>query len=216
MQESFIGTLQRCLESLERNFNEREPNLMASVAVKQILSAAYKIDLKTSTSFSVIHTFWERLRNMLFSVQWNSYVNCDPYHRRKLVEIIDSLSASRIAKNISIQFKDNVKASHEAFQTAMRTLESHLSGRLEQTEEQRITIRKTHAPRFAKLALESTSMCDMVRWGKPKQIEDIGRGQYGVVFACEPWGGIDPCAVKSVVPDERHCNDLAMEFYYTR
>lgn len=110
-----------------------------------------------------------------------------------------------------------MKASHEAFQTAMRTLESHLSGKLEQTEEQRITIRKHHTPRFAKLALESTSMCDTVRWGMPKQIKEIGRGQYGVVYACEPWGGIDPCAVKSVVPpDERHCNDLAMEFYYTR
>lgn len=99
----------------------------------------------------------------------------------------------------------------------MRTLECHLSGKLEQTEEQRITIRKYYAPRLAKLALESTSMCDMVRWGMPKTLKEIGRGQYGVVFACEPWGGIDPCAVKSVVPpDERHWNDLAMEFYYTR
>lgn len=107
MQDCFIGTLQRCLESLEKNFNEKETNLMASVAVKQILSAAYKIDLKTSTSFSVIHTFWERLRNILFSMQlpWHSYVNCDPYHRRKMVttEIIDSLCASKIARNISIQ-----------------------------------------------------------------------------------------------------------------
>lgn len=110
-----------------------------------------------------------------------------------------------------------MKTSHEAFQMSMRSLENHLSGRLEQTEEQRIAIRKYHAPRFAKLALESTSMCDMVRWDMPRQTKEIGRGQYGVVFSCEPWGGIDPCAVKSVVPpDERHWNDLAMEFYYTR
>lgn len=92
-----------------------------------------------------------------------------------------------------------------------------MSGQLEQTEEQRIAIRKRHAPRFARLALESTSLCDLVRWGAPKQIKEIGRGQYGVVFACEPWGGVNPCAVKSVVPpDDRHWNDLAMEFYYTR
>lgn len=223
LQDSFIGTLQRCLESLERNCNEQEVNLMASVAVKQILSAAYKIDLKSSTTFSVVHTFWERLRNILYTLQmpWthSSYSHYDPHRRRQIVatEMIDSLSASKLARNISAQFKEHVKASHDAFQMAMRTLENHLSGKLEQTEEQRIAIRKYHAPRFAKLALESTSMCDMVRWGMPQQTKEIGRGQYGVVFACEPWAGIDPCAVKSVVPpDERHWNDLAMEFYYTR
>lgn len=99
----------------------------------------------------------------------------------------------------------------------MRFLENQLSGQLEQTEEQRIAIRKRHAPRFARLALESTSLYDLVQWGTPKQIREIGRGQYGVVFACESWGGVNPCAVKSVVPpDDRHWNDLAMEFYYTR
>lgn len=99
----------------------------------------------------------------------------------------------------------------------MRSLENQLSGQLEQTEEQRIAIRKRHAPCFARLALESTSLCDLVSWGMPKQIEEIGRGQYGVVSSCEPWAGINPCAFKSVVPpDERHWNDLAMEFFYTR
>lgn len=220
LQESFTGTLQRCLESLEKNCHDLEGNLSASDAVKQIIYAAYNIDLKTPTSFSIVHTFMDRLKTLLSTFAWSSgsQVQCNLQWQLQVVtNMIDSLSTSKLAKTISIQFQEHVKSSHEAFQSAIRSLENQLSGQLEQTEEQRIAIRKKHAPRFARLALESTSLCDLIRWGMPKQIREIGRGQYGVVSSCEPWGKINPCAFKSVVPpDDRHWNDLAMEFYYTR
>ncbi|XP_019765110.1 dual serine/threonine and tyrosine protein kinase isoform X2 [Dendroctonus ponderosae] len=222
LQESFTGTLERCLENLEKSCRELEGNLSASDAVKQIIHAAYNIDLKTPTSFSIVHTFMDRLRKLLgsFSSPWSStgQFNCTLQWQLQVVtNMIDSLSASKLAKTISAQFQEHVKSSHAAFQCAMRSLENQLSDQLEQTEEQRIAIRKKHAPRFARLALESTSLCDLIKWGMPKQIREIGRGQYGVVSSCEPWGKISPCAFKSVVPpDDKHWNDLAMEFYYTR
>lgn len=222
LQESFTGTLQRCLECLEKNCHDFEGSLLASDAVKQIISAAYNIDLKSSTSFSVVHTLVDRLRQLLhnFQLPWATcaQTQCNLQWQLQIVsDMINSLSCSKLAKAIGTQFQEHVKSSHEAFQSAMRSLENQLSGQLEQTEEQRITIRKRHAPRFARLALESTSLCDLIRWGMPKSLREIGRGQYGVVYSCEPWADVNPCAIKSVVPpDDRHWNDLAMEFYYTR
>lgn len=219
LRETFFGTLERCLLSLERSC-EHEPSLSASDALQQILSAAYNLELHNSSP-SLIHSFLERLVQLFKTMPllWSPTPNLDALWRKKVtIDILNSLSASRLAKAISTQFKDKVKSSHDTFQTALKSLENHYSGKLERTEEQRMAIRKYHAPRLAKLALESTSMSDMVRYGIPHQGKEIGRGQYGVVFACDGWGGAPgPCAVKSVVPpDEKHWNDLAMEFYYTR
>lgn len=219
LRETFIGTLQRCLLSLEETC-ERDSYLLASDALKQILLTAYNVELNNSSP-TVIQTFIERLRQLFKSLplSWSPAPILDAVWRRKVtIDILNSLSAARLARTISTQFKDKLKASHDSFQVALRSLENYYSGKLERTEEQRIAIRKYHAPKLAKLALESTSMTDAVRYGIPHYGKEIGRGQYGVVFACDGWGGAPgPCAIKSVVPpDERHWNDLAMEFYYTR
>ncbi|XP_033219162.1 dual serine/threonine and tyrosine protein kinase-like isoform X2 [Belonocnema kinseyi] len=219
LRETFFGTLERCLLSLEKSC-EHDSSLSASDALQQILSAAYNVELHNSSP-SLIHSFLERLRQLFKTMPllWSPTPTLDAFWRRKVtIDILNSLSAARLARSISTQFRDKVKSSHDTFQTALKSLENHYSGKLERTEEQRVAIRKYHAPRLAKLALESTSMCDMVRYGIPHQGKEIGRGQYGVVFACDGWGGAPgPCAVKSVVPpDEKHWNDLAMEFYYTR
>ncbi|NWT75192.1 DUSTY kinase, partial [Prunella himalayana] len=96
-------------------------------------------------------------------------------------------------------------------------LEDGHSGRLERTEDLWLRVRKDHAPRLARLSLESRSLQDVLLHGKPKLGRELGRGQYGVVYLCDSWGGHFPCALKSVVPpDEKHWNDLALEFHYMR
>ncbi|KAF4525187.1 hypothetical protein B566_EDAN008292, partial [Ephemera danica] len=220
LQHSYVGTLQRCLQSLERHCQDSgEGSLLATDALRQSLSAAYCVELSACPS-SLLTSLLERLRQLLrgLTLPWSPTPQLDAGWRRQVAaDILDSLSAARLARSICSQFRERVRSSHEAFQEALRSLENRLCGRLERTEEQRVAIRKHHAPRLARLALESTSMCDMVRYGMPNLGKEIGRGQYGVVFACDSWGGTGPCAVKSVVPpDDKHWNDLAMEFYYTR
>lgn len=139
--------------------------LSASDALKQILSAAYNVELHNSSP-SLVHSFVERVRQLFKSMplRWSQPPKPDDAWRRKVtLDVLNSLSAARLARTISTQFRDKVKASHDTFQSALRGLENHYSGKLERTEEQRIAIRKYHAPRLAKLALESTSMSDMVK-----------------------------------------------------
>ena len=78
-----------------------------------------------------------------------------------------------------------------------------------------VQLRKRFAPHIARLALHSTSLSDLIRHGMPHIGHELGRGQYGVVYTCQTWAGKRPVCVKSVVPpDEKHWNDLALEFHY--
>ena len=139
------------------------------------------------------------------------------WKRKVAQDMLTSLSETRLARHICSQFRTRLQKSHEAFATSLRSLEAHHCGRLEKTEEKRMRVRKCHAPKIARLALESTSLRDVVVYGMPQMGREVGRGQYGVVYSCERYAGHQPCAIKSVVPpDDKHWNDLALEFFYTR
>jgi len=62
--------------------------------------------------------------------------------------------------------KDSVRRSHAIFETSLSRLEAHHNGRLQQTEKQRLNVRKEYAPRIARLALESRSLRDLITYGK--------------------------------------------------
>uniref|UniRef100_T1JTX5 Dual serine/threonine and tyrosine protein kinase n=1 Tax=Tetranychus urticae TaxID=32264 RepID=T1JTX5_TETUR len=213
LRNSYIGTLERCLESLE-NWPAHSSN-----ALKQILNAAYQVEINMRTTSSLLRAFWEKMKQLVsVSLSWRNLAEINEEWKRKVAaDVLDSLSESRLAKSICAQFKERLRMSHTQFATAMKQLENLHYGRLERTEEQRVRVRKYYAPRIARCALESTSLRDVILHGMPELGREIGRGQYGVVYSCDSWAGHSPVAVKSVVPpDEKHWNDLAMEFYYTR
>uniref|UniRef100_A0A2R9AWP2 Dual serine/threonine and tyrosine protein kinase n=1 Tax=Pan paniscus TaxID=9597 RepID=A0A2R9AWP2_PANPA len=157
LRESFVGTLERCLQSLEKSQDVSVH--ITSNYLKQILNAAYHVEVTFHSGSSVTRMLWEQIKQ----------------------------------------------------------LEAGHSGRLEKTEDLWLRVRKDHAPRLARLSLESRSLQDVLLHRKPKLGQELGRGQYGVVYLCDNWGGHFPCALKSVVPpDEKHWNDLALEFHYMR
>uniref|UniRef100_A0A8C4TWB5 Dual serine/threonine and tyrosine protein kinase n=2 Tax=Falco TaxID=8952 RepID=A0A8C4TWB5_FALTI len=230
LRESFVGTLERCLKSLEESWEvsvhparSLEKSKDASVHItsnylKQILNAAYHVEVTFHSGSTVTRMLWEQIKQIIQRITWVSPPAITSDWKRKVAQdAIESLSASKLAKSICSQFRTRLNSSHEAFAASLRQLEDGHSGRLEKTEDLWLKVRKDHAPRLARLSLESRSLQDVLLHGKPKLGRELGRGQYGVVYLCDSWGGHFPCALKSVVPpDEKHWNDLALEFHYMR
>jgi len=184
----------------------------------QVLDAAYQVEVTVQASFSLTRLLWEKLKQAVQMLPGKrSPVIDETWKRNIAADVILCISESRLAKNICSQFRTRLMRSHEAFTQSLRVLEMRHNGRLERKEDQRMKLRKVFAPRIARCVLDSTSLRDLVLYGMPQLGREVGRGQYGVVYACDKWGGRGPCAIKSVVPpDDKHWNDLALEFYYTR
>lgn len=219
LRESCVGTLERCLASLEKSTTDTScVHNVTSNHLKQILNAAYHVEVTFHSGSSVTRQFWEQIKQIIHRITWVNPPSVSPEWKRKVAQdAIESLSAAKLAKSICSQFRTRLNSSHEAFAASLRQLEEGHTGRLERTEDLWLRVRKDHAPRLARLSLESRSLRDIVLNGKPKLGRELGRGQYGVVYLCDSWGGHHPCALKSVVPpDDKHWNDLALEFHYTR
>ncbi|XP_037087646.1 dual serine/threonine and tyrosine protein kinase-like [Pollicipes pollicipes] len=215
MQERFVGTLQRCLLSLEAH---DDGSAGASNALKQILNSAYSLELSVQTSSSVITSLWERLKQLLDVMPWKTPPCVDALWRRRVAtEMLDNINELRLSRIICSQLRERLRCAHEAFVHSIGRLEAQLAGQLEQTERDRLRMKKQHAPHVARLALQAAAYVDSARFGVPQLSAEIGRGQYGVVYSSSAWAGRRDWAVKSVIPpDERHWNDLSMEYFYTR
>ncbi|KAJ3602448.1 hypothetical protein NHX12_030203 [Muraenolepis orangiensis] len=218
LRESFVGTLERCLSSLEKSHIDSSVHNITSNHLKQILNAAYHVEVTFHSGSSVTRLVWEQVKQIVQRITFVNPPSITPEWKRKVAQdAIESLSAAKLARSICSQFRTRLNSSHDAFATSLRQLEEGHTGRLERTEDLWLRVRKDHAPRLARLSLESRSLRDVLLHGKPKLGRELGRGQYGVVYLCDSWGGNYPCALKSVVPpDDKHWNDLALEFHYTR
>ncbi|XP_060807583.1 dual serine/threonine and tyrosine protein kinase [Amyelois transitella] len=225
LRETYFGTLQRCLESLEMSCRQELGGRPASEAMRQLLSVARQVQLQPTGSFSLLRSLLDSLRRFLHRLRLygsESDMACcalsPAWRRRVALHALHSLTPHRLARIISAQILEKLTLAHEKYQSALVTLEAALEGRLHHTEAIKLAIRKKYAPSFARLCLESTSMCDLLMYGTPELGREIGRGQYGVVYSVRgSWAGHSPAAVKSVLPaDERHYHELAMEFFYTR
>uniref|UniRef100_A0A673C8H1 Dual serine/threonine and tyrosine protein kinase n=1 Tax=Sphaeramia orbicularis TaxID=375764 RepID=A0A673C8H1_9TELE len=218
LRESFVGTLERCLNSLEKSHIESSVHNITSNHLKQLLNAAYHVEVTFHSGSSVTRLVWEQIKQIIHRITFVNPPAITPEWKRKVAQdAIESLSAAKLARSICSQFRTRLNSSHEAFAASLRQLEEGHTGRLERTEDLWLRVRKDHAPRLARLSLESRSLRDVLLHGKPKLGRELGRGQYGVVYFCDSWGGHYPCALKSVVPpDDKHWNDLALEFHYTR
>ncbi|XP_053377594.1 dual serine/threonine and tyrosine protein kinase-like isoform X2 [Mercenaria mercenaria] len=216
MRDSYTGTLTRCLESLEKVEIENPGNSTTTEALKQMVLTAYRLEINLDISLGF--SFRRKMKKLVQAMPWSQSPKIDDEWKTKVAaDMLTSLSAARLAKSISSQIKDRLNKSHEAFLSALKQLEVKHGGRLDKIEEERLKLRKVHAPRVAKVALESTSLKDLILYGMPQMGKEIGRGQYGVVYACDNWASHSPCAIKSVVPpDDKHWNDLALEFFYTK
>lgn len=172
----------------------------------------------TSRTVNLARFLIEKIQQALTKLPRKTAVKVDIEWKKKIaLDVLANLSESKLAKTLCSQFKQRLRNSHDAFSASMKVIALYHSGRLEKTEAQSLKVRKMHAPKVARLVLESTSLRDLILHGMPQMGREIGRGQYGVVYSCEKWAGAGPCALKSVVPpDDKHWNDLAMEFCYTR
>ncbi|KAL8563788.1 hypothetical protein ACOMHN_058302 [Nucella lapillus] len=217
LRDSYTGTLTRCLKSLEEQTDSAQ-DVKTTDALKQILNAAYQVEITVRSSSSFISSLLEKMKQLRMSMPWKNPPEVNGEWKRKVAtDMLSGLNKAKLARCIASQIRERLHDSHLAFAAALQQLQTRHTGRLDNIESQHLKLRKIHAPRLAKLALESTSLRDIVLFGMPSMGREVGRGQYGVVYSCEKWASYSPVAIKSVVPpDEKHWKDLALEFFYTK
>ncbi|UJR15522.1 hypothetical protein I4U23_002462 [Adineta vaga] len=220
LHDNYVGTLTRCVFSLEHraSVDDDESELSTSKALQEILHSAYEVNITIPADSNIFQILIDKMKELFRTFSWSNCPRIDPEFKRSVaLNILNSLSEAKLAKSVCTQLNDRIRMSHENFETLLKQLEHRHSDRLKTTEDKQQRVRKEYTPKIARLLLESTSLKDLIQYGLPKQGREVGRGQYGIVYECKSWANHQSCVLKSVMPpDDRHWNDLALEFHYLR
>ncbi|CAF1657585.1 unnamed protein product, partial [Adineta ricciae] len=218
LHRDYVGTLTRCIENLEFSKDDDENQASASKAFQEILQSAYQVNISLPTNSNLFKLLIDRMKELFRTFNWSNCPRIDPEFKRSVAaNMLQNLSEVKLAKSVCMQLNDRIRMSHNNFETLLKQLEHRHSDRLKTTEDKQQRVRKDFTPKIARHLLESTSLKDLIQYGLPKQGREVGRGQYGVVYECESWANQRSCVLKSVIPpDDRHWNDLALEFHYLR
>ncbi|NXN10243.1 DUSTY kinase, partial [Indicator maculatus] len=126
LRESFVGTLERCLKSLEESW---EVSVHPARSLEKSKDASVHI-----TSNYLKQVWWLRCLAVVFLINlypdpariiqritWVSPPAITSDWKRKVAQdAIESLSASKLAKSICSQFRTRLNSSHEAFAASLR------------------------------------------------------------------------------------------------
>ncbi|NXH42773.1 DUSTY kinase, partial [Dicaeum eximium] len=121
LRESFVGTLERCLKSLEESW---EGSVLPPRAPDRAREGSLHITsnyLKQVCSGAGTYGDWHCPKLIIQRITWVSPPAITSDWKRKVAQdAIESLSASKLAKSICSQFRTRLNSSHEAFGASLR------------------------------------------------------------------------------------------------
>ncbi|NWI84105.1 DUSTY kinase, partial [Dryoscopus gambensis] len=115
LRESFVGTLERCLKSLEESW---EVSVHPARSLEKPKDASVHI---TSNYLKQVPGSPCPFSQIIQRITWVSPPAITSDWKRKVAQdAIESLSASKLAKSICSQFRTRLNSSHEAFAASLR------------------------------------------------------------------------------------------------
>ena len=147
MRDGVIGTLSRCLDSLEDDLaagkdGENERSATTRKALRDILDAAYQLEFNKRAANSSIQLLLERFVQILTSVS-RSQTKIDALWKKRVARgVVQKMNASQLARSLCSQFRTKLVRAHQIFLTSIQRLDNEHSMRLQEMEEQRNTVKK--------------------------------------------------------------------------
>ena len=109
----------------------------------------------------------------------------------------------------------------ESFCNLFLILEQRLMRLIDQETDRKVKLQSTLIPKASRVLLRTCAFRDGILNRMPELENEIGRGQYGVVYSTQSdWSSSDKkmeIAIKAVVPNnDRQWSDQAQEYFYMK